>query len=107
KEELYLLYATSRALYGGVQYNPPSRFLSEIDGQSAPAPESIFAPPPGAQAIPDEPRYVPELDEGDRVRHQVFGEGVVVETDGDNVAVHFKTKGIKKLNVAFAPLEKL
>src|SRR5690606_38382177 len=35
KEELYLLYATSRALYGGVLYNPPSRFLSEIDGETS------------------------------------------------------------------------
>jgi len=33
KEELYLLYASSRVLYGGVQHKPPSRFLSEIDGE--------------------------------------------------------------------------
>lgn len=108
KQELYLLYATSRALYGGVQYNPPSRFLHEIDGEMAPAAESMFAAPASAQpVVNDEPRYVPELNEGDRVKHQVFGDGVVVEVDGDNVAVHFKTKGIKKLNTAFAPLEKL
>src|SRR6202012_4976456 len=31
REELYMMYATSRLLYGGVQHNPPSRFLSEID----------------------------------------------------------------------------
>jgi DNA helicase-2/ATP-dependent DNA helicase PcrA len=31
REELYLLYALSRALYGGVQHNVPSRFLSEIE----------------------------------------------------------------------------
>src|SRR5690606_20146407 len=31
REELYLTYASSRVLYGGVQYNAPSRFLSEID----------------------------------------------------------------------------
>lgn len=102
REELYLLYATSRALYGGVQYNPPSRFLSEIDGKESAAP--IEAPAPVATA---EPRYVLELQEGDAVNHQAFGKGVVVEVDGDNVAVHFKSKGVKKLNTAFAPLEKL
>ena len=32
------------------------------------------------------------LEQGDKVKHQVFGEGVVMEVDGDNVAVHFKTK---------------
>src|SRR5665213_286313 len=34
KEELYLIHAASRLLYGGLQHNPPSRFLSEIDGES-------------------------------------------------------------------------
>jgi hypothetical protein len=29
-----------------------------------------------------------------------------MEIDGDNVAVYFKGKGMKKLNVSFAPLEK-
>lgn len=106
KEELYLLYATSRALYGGVLYNPPSRFLSEIDGETSGIPDSTFMSPTPAAAV-EEPRYVPELEQGDKVRHQVFGEGVVMEVEGDNVAVHFKTKGIKKLNTAFAPLEKI
>lgn len=108
KEELYLLYATSRALYGGVQYNPPSRFLAEIDktlGHGADY--DISMAPPAASLQSDEPRYVVELSEGDVVKHQVFGEGRVLEVDGDNVAVHFKSKGIKKLNTAFAPLEKI
>jgi DNA helicase-2/ATP-dependent DNA helicase PcrA len=32
KEELTLLYATSRVLYGAMQYNPPSQFLKDIQG---------------------------------------------------------------------------
>jgi DNA helicase-2/ATP-dependent DNA helicase PcrA len=108
KEELYLLYATSRALYGGVLYNPPSRFLSEIEHTSVSS-ESSFASNQYAlpQPMSAEPRYVIELQEGDAVSHQAFGEGTVLEVDGDNVAVHFKQKGVKKLNTAFAPLEKL
>jgi DNA helicase-2/ATP-dependent DNA helicase PcrA len=35
KSELYMLHATTRLLYGGVQHNPPSRFLSEIDGETS------------------------------------------------------------------------
>jgi transcription elongation factor GreA-like protein len=50
---------------------------------------------------------VPELYEGDGVRHQVFGVGTVLEMDGDNAVIYFKGKGTKKLNTAFAPLEKL
>lgn len=107
REELYLLYATSRALYGGVQYNPPSRFLSEIDANVQPELSLGSASSFLASNQTDEPRYVIDLQEGDGVRHQVFGEGRVLEVDGDNIAVHFKTKGIKKLNIAFAPLEKL
>lgn len=30
RDELYMLYANSRMLYGGSQHDPPSRFLSEI-----------------------------------------------------------------------------
>src|SRR5204862_1914115 len=33
KQELYLISASSRMLYGGLQHNPPSRFLADIDTQ--------------------------------------------------------------------------
>jgi DNA helicase-2/ATP-dependent DNA helicase PcrA len=125
REELYMIYATSRMLYGGTQHNPPSRFLSEIDAEFQPdssftfqGPSSMqnsFAPP--AEAYYDEPiapkpdpneiRYVPDLNEGDGVRHQLFGIGTIVELDGDNATIYFKGKGTKKLNISFAPLEKL
>jgi DNA helicase-2/ATP-dependent DNA helicase PcrA len=151
REELYMMYATSRMLYGGTQHNPPSRFLSEISAEfvennlaaqnfafqglgqmknsfndfdgfdSAEYDEFDQTPRYGSGAgaggvssasmadLPyvDEPRYVPELHEGDSVKHTVFGAGKVVEVDGDNVTVYFKGKGVKRLNVSFAPLEKL
>ncbi|HVX57215.1 MAG TPA: 3'-5' exonuclease, partial [Candidatus Saccharimonadales bacterium] len=110
KRELYLLYATSRLLYGGVQHNPPSRFLSEIDEVStSPSGDLDYGllqqtpQPPEA----DEPHYIPELNEGDAVRHQVFGQGTVMEIEGDTAVVYFKGKGARKLNIGFAPLEKL
>jgi DNA helicase-2/ATP-dependent DNA helicase PcrA len=118
KEELYMIYATSRLLYGGLQHNPPSRFLSEIDAESInltsdlntsmnsiPSPAGIYM---GVnKPLVDEPRYVPDLEEGDKVRHQVFGRGTVMEIDGDVAAVYFKGKGVKKLNIVFAPLKKI
>jgi DNA helicase II / ATP-dependent DNA helicase PcrA len=125
REELYMSYATSRMLYGGVQHNPPSRFLSEIDAQFQPAEggygyggmaPATFQPTGFGMAAEDltgdvvddgEPRYVPELTEGDHVRHEVFGTGTVVELDGDNATIYFKGKGTKKLNTAFAPIKKL
>lgn len=112
RQELYMIYASSRMLYGGVQHNPPSRFLSEIDGefQSTASydsdPTFSFTATP-QQAVTDEPRFVPDLNEGDTVKHQVFGQGTVMELDGDVAAIYFKGKGLRKLNISFAPLEKL
>lgn len=119
KEELYLTCATSRMLFGGVQYNPPSRFLSEIDGsfQTDSGFESTMIPVANELPISfggqsptrqdNEPRYVPELYEGDSIKHKLFGVGTVVELDGDSATVYFKGKGAKKLNIAFAPIEKI
>jgi DNA helicase-2/ATP-dependent DNA helicase PcrA len=128
REELYMIYASSRMLYGGIQHNPPSRFLSEIDGEFKAADsldnwgssgygqsssgingayQDQSSIPLGLQTDASEPRYVPELNEGDAVNHQVFGMGTVLEMDGDNAVIYFKGKGTKKLNIAFAPLEKL
>jgi len=138
REELYMIYATSRMLYGGAQHNPPSRFLSEIDAEFQPngdsywglsgngyrdaGPVAPFVPssntaartaagasgvPPAASSVDNEPRYVLELTEGDAVKHPIFGIGTVVELDGDNATIYFKGKGTRKLNIAFAPLEKL
>ena len=102
REELYLAYATSRTLYGGRLSNPPSRFLADVDGLAA-APVDL-AP---AGKITDEPRYVPELAEGDGVKHRTFGKGTVLELDGDIATIYFKNLGTKKLDVGFAPMVKL
>jgi DNA helicase II / ATP-dependent DNA helicase PcrA len=124
REELYMTYASGRMLYGGIQHNPPSRFMSEIDAKFQPADSSIgFGGGGGFSAsalraetddsltprppVSDEPRYVPDLNEGDTVKHQLFGVGTIVEMDGENATIYFKGKGAKKLNVSFAPLEKV
>ena len=112
REELFMMYTDSRILYGGLQHNPPSRFLGEIDSsfqtQSSPLGSGMFGTAHiSSPSNSTEPRYIPELEEGDEVRHQLFGIGTVMEIDGDTVAIYFKGKGAKKLNIAFAPLEKL
>jgi DNA helicase-2/ATP-dependent DNA helicase PcrA len=107
KQELYLMHATSRMLYGGRLANPPSRFLADIE-----APTSVVA---GLESFgssllqpkSNEPRYVPELEEGDGVKHQIFGIGTVLELEGDLATIYFKGKGTKKLDIGFAPLTKL
>ena len=113
RQELYMVYASSRLLYGGVQHNPPSRFLSEIDSDfQAVSNDPAYSNEPtydfeDTQSHPEEPRYVPELYEGDAVKHQLFGVGTIVDMDGDTATIYFKGKGTRKLNIAFAPLQKL
>ncbi len=108
RQELYLTSASSRLLYGGIQHNPPSRFLSEIDAQTVSdwgeGMSSVFSKAP---AVADEPRYVPDLSEGDSVRHKLFGVGTVLDVEGDVATVYFKGKGTRKLDVGYAPIEKL
>jgi len=130
REELYMMYATSRMLYGGVQHNVPSRFLSEIDaayseetamgvsfGSSLAGSrpyqseqrydDSRYTAPAPPKADDGEPHYVPDFEIGDGVKHQLFGTGTIVELDGETATIYFQGKGPKKLNIAFAPLEKL
>jgi DNA helicase-2/ATP-dependent DNA helicase PcrA len=118
REELYMIHAVGRMLYGGQQHNPPSRFLSEINAESVIENDflhnlgrSQYEQPPEDLSVygapSDEPRYVPDVSEGDVVSHSVFGPGTIMELDGDVATIYFKGKGAKKINIAFAPIEKL
>ncbi|HEY5268599.1 MAG TPA: 3'-5' exonuclease, partial [Candidatus Saccharimonadales bacterium] len=114
KRELYLTYATSRLLYGGQQHNIPSRFLSDIGGEieidtisNAQLWQTSLEDKLNKPLDTSEPTYLPELFEGDIIRHKIFGEGRVVEVDGDNLIIYFKNQGPKKININFAPIEKI
>jgi DNA helicase-2/ATP-dependent DNA helicase PcrA len=123
KEELYMLHAASRMIYGTTQHNPPARFMSEISAESVQETgmgfgSNILSSSQGnltgwasnlenRKSDVDEPRYVAEFETGDTVEHQLFGRGTVVEIDGDNLAIYFAGKGTKKLNASFAPIKKI
>jgi DNA helicase-2/ATP-dependent DNA helicase PcrA len=104
REELYLLTASSRLSFGARQYNPPSRFLDDME-VTVVAPSDAMAPSFG-----NEPRVVLDAEEsfsiGDRVRHQLFGVGTVVAAEGQLIKISFGSKGVKTLNASFAPLQK-
>lgn len=105
KQRLYLLYSIERSLYGGRSSNPPSRFLADIDAQVSASTESTVSL--AHSQARQEPRLVLDLAEGDGVSHKIFGKGTVLEVVGETATVYFKGKGTKKLNISFAPLEKL
>jgi DNA helicase-2/ATP-dependent DNA helicase PcrA len=108
REELYLLTASSRLVFGARQYNPPSRFLDDMEVASIAPERAVFAHSPVDSM---EPRVVLDSEDGlavgDTVRHQLFGKGTVLGVDGTTLKISFGSKGVKTLNAAFAPLQKL
>ena len=120
KQQLYLVRAFRRAFSG---HNPPSRFLADIppnlvaQSQRASQPQ-MFGPSRYRHAVritDDAERPARPADSfaaGDHVRHEKFGEGIVVSSEPSGtdyqVVVAFQGEaGIKKLLSSFAPLEKL
>lgn len=103
REELFLIAAGSRLLYGTRLYNSPSRFISDIDSSAAPSsvPFTNFNEP---RVVLDE--EIIELSIGDSVKHDVFGKGKVIAVDGQTITIVFGSS-TKKLNAAFARLQKL
>lgn len=110
REELYLLTASSRLVFGARQYNPSSRFIDDMQIVAVSPSDAVMPSRVGAM-LSDEPRVV--LDEesgisaGDRVTHQLFGTGTVIGVDGMTLKISFGARGVKTLNAAFAPLKKL
>lgn len=104
KHQLFMLHAVSRMLYGKTQHNPPSRFLLDIPGGLL-AGSNVTTQPP---KIPDDPWHEKqELAVGDKIRHAKFGEGKVLDLDGDELTVSFAAGGQKRLSLSFAPIEKI
>jgi DNA helicase II / ATP-dependent DNA helicase PcrA len=112
-KQLYFTYAEQRRLHGVDSYGTPSRFIREIPA------ELLEEVRPRIQV--SRPIYAPRrhaLDEapaaggirlGQRVRHGKFGEGVILELEGQGsharVQVNFERQGTKWLMVAYANLE--
>ena len=120
-DQLFLLHANQRRLFGEFKQNAPSQFLAEIPeelwegtGLKRKQEESYsdFSMDDGdVRLIPMEDDYAPtlELREGDRIRHRSFGEGMVLKIQGGVAQIAFKDPrvGTKKLALSIAPLEKI
>jgi len=104
KENLYLLYATSRLYFGNIQSNQPSRFLAEIP----PALTSFTG-----VGAPKEPEELPEemipggYAVGDLIMHESFGQGKVTAVFDDELTIYFPSEGEKVVSVYYAPIKKV
>ncbi len=110
KEKVYLLFTAERNIFGSTQINAPSRFLDDI-------PEELLENKDIKKMQYESPFVTPKrtaseistanFRDGDRVSHTLFGEGLIVATQGNIATVAFKTAGLKKLDVTIAPLKKI
>ncbi len=110
--ELYLSYAEQRRLHGVDNYGIPSRFIGELPAELVEEirPAARVSRPvatPGSNRFREEAPGGIRL--GQRVRHNQFGEGVVLNHEGHGsharVQVNFEDAGPKWLVLAYARLE--
>jgi DNA helicase-2/ATP-dependent DNA helicase PcrA len=109
QRQLYLSYAERRRLHGNDVYPRPSRFLIEISAElirDVRARTFISRP----MVVESSDRSAGEdLGPGRRVNHRKFGEGVILEREGQGaharVQVRFAQAGVKWLVLAYAGLE--
>ncbi|MFK8027525.1 MAG: DNA helicase II [Gammaproteobacteria bacterium] len=115
REHLMLCFAESRRHYGNENYNPPSRFINEIPAElmvevrpRARVTQTVHSPEP----MPKVKRRIDDgeggIRVGQRVSHKKFGEGVVMDQEGNGssarVQVKFEGSGSKWLVLAYANL---
>lgn len=105
-KKLYLSHAEARQLYGKNTHNRPSRFLQEIPADSI---EGIRVKTkvalPESLAHKTERSPVPGLRIGQQVLHPQFGEGVILQQEGQGdrarLQIRFARVGVKWLIASY------
>ena len=109
--QLYITYAEQRRLYGIDQYGQPSRFIGElpVDLIEEIRPRLQVSRPVFMKrgSLEDTPTHAMRM--GSRVRHAKFGDGVVLNFEGNGpqarIQVNFEAQGTKWLMLSYANLE--
>ncbi len=121
-KQLYLSYAEQRRLHGMDSFGTPSRFIAELPEDlveevrpriqvSRPMIGSGYRPPAAAGRFrePMAEPAAPGIKLGARVRHGRFGDGVILNLEGQGaqarVQVNFEHQGAKWLMLSYANLE--
>ena len=126
RQRLYLSRSLTRSSWGSPAANPQSRFLDEIpehnltwerEAPSMFSPSSNFGS--STWSGPDSSLRLGSksvsantisLNAGDRVTHEKFGMGTVVESGGSgdraDATIDFRPSGVKRLLLRYAPVEK-
>lgn len=109
---LYISFAQSRRLHGNEHYPTPSRFIGEIPDELL---QNVRMRGSIKQPVYQQRQHQPDESQtdsfrlGQRVKHNKFGEGVVLHYEGNGpqarVQVNFDAVGSKWLVLAYANLQ--
>ena len=111
-KQLYLTYAESRRINGSETFNRPSRFIGEMPEEviKEVRPQKVVVYPRSAPSQIANEVVGTGLKIGQRVSHQKFGEGIILNYEGEGssarVQVNF-SEGSKWLVMGYANLEAL
>ena len=98
EKKLYLTHAWSRTLWGGTVYNLPSRFLEEGSSHFDTVDFSLDSNQKDSTQL--------EVGTGQKIIHEKYGEGLVLEVQGNEITVQFNDDiGVKYLDVEWAPIK--
>jgi DNA helicase-2/ATP-dependent DNA helicase PcrA len=109
--QLYITYAEQRRLYGVDTYGQPSRFVSELPADLIDEVRprlQVSRPVFVKRSATLEESPSPSMRMGSRVRHSKFGDGVVLNFEGNGpharIQVNFERQGTKWLMLSYANL---
>jgi len=100
KKRLWLVNANHRLIYGMDNFNKPSRFIEEINKEyiNEEKTERKIVKSNAFQKIQKVVDETVDYQAGDKIMHDVFGEGVIISIEGSVVTIAFAhPHGIKKL----------
>jgi len=109
--QLYLTYAEQRRLHGVDTFGMPSRFIGELPPEllDEVRPRVQVSRPVFTPRRPVEEPVAPGMRMGSRVRHAKFGDGVILNFEGNGpqarIQVNFERAGSKWLMLSYANLE--
>jgi DNA helicase-2/ATP-dependent DNA helicase PcrA len=108
--QLYITYAEQRRLYGVDTYGQPSRFIAELPAELLEEirPRLQVSRPVFIKRSSSLEESPPAMRMGSRVRHSKFGDGVVLNFEGNGpharIQVNFEGQGTKWLMLSYANL---
>ena len=135
-KRLYILFAQGRMLWGSIKFNGPSRFLDEIpegyyswnyhgkvhkkkvkrnfsgiDYDEEFSQDSNYSESSSDVYISTQKVKAFTYSDGEKINHKLYGEGVVVSSDGhgadEKIVIKFSDGTRKKFLLKFAPIDRV